>query len=589
MPLENQHSRQPDASLAQPSLNGSESPSNEEALPLAALGHKIKHTPKPLTTREVLQLQRSIGNQKVMRLLAAQKARPTAKATVIQRNVGMELETQPDWAVTTKGDDPKAVTKGTPIIHRPHFQLQAEYSSDTTSNLEFVTNPPGVKNRGEYTEFRAAILALRAELNAKANTAPFTASELTGGEGAYTIRPGTTQIKPHLQVTAGVPLASVEALLKNLNDIGAQGTINYAGSAAKGRNLATKFATDAGLEGPSQELIGFVSMIQRYLAEGAGDPNATGHQVATFPKGVFSVMARTDFKKMFSMLPEAERNAIAANMDSWVTTMLSKNVLNRAYAPDGGVMSQVFDDPQSETPAMKINTSRDDWLRTMPERDLLTYKGKQSVTPAVSADATETAKLQAEATKGIRGVEVMAGKRTTEDPTFKGYTHAEAQPDVVRMEAAPLAKMVSVLKDIYQGMGALGNTVDLVQYDEDEDEDEDDTATEAIIVEIRRPPEVSSDNWGATMDAVYDAVDEAIKYPTGKSHTERRTRTERTKGFLGTGLFSSARTVTENVTVPHASKDYDGVLTPKQQEFRDSANTLRTVVEETNAKAKEDV
>ena len=495
-------------------------------------------------------------------------------APAVQRNVGMELETQPDWGVTTNSKKKqRAVAKGTPIIHRPYFQLQAEYSSDVTSNLEFVTNPPGVKNRGEYDKFRNEILKLRGDLNERTGKEAFPADELAGGENAYLIHPGSGQIAPHLQVTAGVPLASVEALMKNLSKIGAQGNVNYTSSANKGRQVATEFAQKVDLGGgPSQSLIGFVTLIQRYLAEGMGDPYAKTQQVATFPKAVFSVMARTDFKQMFSMLPEEERNVIAGNMELWVSTMLSKNVVNQEYRSEGPVLNQVFDDPQSEASALRIGTSRQDWLTQMPERDLLTYKGKQDTPSDLTEEASEDERLREKASKGRKDVQSLSGKRTSKNTGFNDYKVSENQPDVVEMDTEALNEMVASLEDIYQGMGALGKTVDYVQYSDQE------TPTKAIIVEIRRPPEVSPDNWAGAMDSVYNAVDDAIRYPQGKTFQEQQTKTS--QGFFGFGK----KTTTKTITKQHDAKDYEGELSEKQQELREHANKLRNAVRKLNSK-----
>lgn len=66
---------------------------------------------------------------------------------VLQRAVGAELE-ENHWRV--KDEAGKPVPKGTALVHRPYFQLQAEFGGAEQSNIEMVTNPPGVVNRNEW-------------------------------------------------------------------------------------------------------------------------------------------------------------------------------------------------------------------------------------------------------------------------------------------------------------------------------------------------------------------------------------------------------------------------------------------------------
>ncbi len=265
--------------------------------------------------------------------------------------------------------------------------------------------------------------------------------------------------------------------------------------------------------------------------------------MATLAKDVFSVLARTDFKTMFSMLPQGEQGVITKNMELWVSTMLSKNAVGQPYAREEAILSQVLDDPQSKEAAIRIKTSRMDWLSQMPERDLLTYEGKQDVPSGPTEKAIAEDKLREEVRKGLSGIEFQSGKRTKENQNLKDYEPNQEQPDPVKMPTEGLTKLVDSLKDIYQGMGELGNRMDLVKYTGPKEPTE---ATKATIVEIRKPPEVASKNWAETMDTVYNAVDDAIRYPRGKIIQER---------------------------------DYQGVLTERQQELREEANQLREKVE----------
>ncbi len=84
---------------------------------------------------QVHALQRSAGNRAVGALLGA------APRRALQRAIGVELE-ESRWEV---GADPGVpIAKGTPVVDRPQFELQAEFGGGNRTNLEIVTKPPGV-------------------------------------------------------------------------------------------------------------------------------------------------------------------------------------------------------------------------------------------------------------------------------------------------------------------------------------------------------------------------------------------------------------------------------------------------------------
>lgn len=149
------------------------------------------------------------------------------------------------------------------------------------------------------------------------------------------------------------------------------------------QGIAPGVATALGQAQSSPELLGFITLIAQFPKERGGNPNAQQGQparMATFPKTVFTLLARTDLKRRFDLLPPNEQTAIGQHLDAWVTAVLNKP--GRAFAPDQPVLKQTFLDLESTVPASTIDTSRADWLSNLPERDLLSHHGRQDAQPA---------------------------------------------------------------------------------------------------------------------------------------------------------------------------------------------------------------
>lgn len=403
---------------------------------------------------------------------------------VVQRAVGAEVE-EPNWTVVdAKKKTP--VKKGVPLVHRPHFQLQAEFGGAEKSNIEMVTNPPGVLDRGEWNQMRDGMIGLEQELRVRGSASPFSAAELQGGVGGYELRPSPL-FTPSLQITAGVPLAAVHELLVELSGVEARVTSRKDGVAPKPE--PGQSGAELGLDAdPSGELLGFITMLENYLRQGAQS------EWRTFPKAVFPVMARTDFAKMFTMLPSSERDAIAADLDAWVQLVTGRAGVDD---PTGGgtLLEGWFYDPQDSSPAEEITTTRRDWLTSMASqpgeqgRDKLTVHGKLGSDAQALGDAEQARRLAA----GVReDVDPGKGDKTRQRP----QTEEIAIPEDEQL----LRGLIEDLRELYGGLGALGSRTDTVQYSG--------RPTPAVIVEIRDP---GPGNWKIQMDRVYEAIDRAIR------------------------------------------------------------------------------
>jgi hypothetical protein len=210
-----------------------------------------------------------------------------------------------------------------------------------------------------------------------------------------------------------------------------------------------------------------VTLLRHYLSQGG----AGGKR--SFPKGIFKVLARTDFKTMFSLVPEAA--AIVEHMDAWVTHVLDG--LDE-HAPVVG--PAVNYDESGQLPDLRIDTTRGEWLRDMPEADRLTGHGHKR------RDVS------------VHDPEGTMGAVWVKEPFY-------------HPEAGRIAGLADALEALYQGMGGYKGNVDVVQYQGAEH------PTPAVILEIRNPPTLSRpDNWKPGIERMFGVVDDAIRFPHGK-------------------------------------------------------------------------
>lgn len=419
----------------------------------------------------------------------------TGERPVIQRAVGAEVE-ESQWGVVDAAGGP--VPKGTPLVHRPYFQLQAEYAGAGRSSLEMVSNPPGALTRAEWNTMRAGMQKLRDELLARQNKPEIRTASLVGGVDGFRLVPHKL-FSPSLQVTVGVPLAAVPALFASLKEVGA--TVSNQGSYVPSAPAQEVVQKGLGLSAaPSGELLGFITMLDHYLRQGTG----TGKMI--FLKGLYPVMARTDFAAMFTMLPDTERKSIKENMDAWVQ-LLAEHAKTGDPTGEGRLVGGWIDDPEDPTRAMEITTTRKQWLTEMASgRDVLTAHGKLGPDAEGLSDAEKASRLAVGVRQDVKPKVLGAsdGKRpVTEDvavPTDEGQ----------------LKQLLDDLRELYAGMGALKDKTDEVRYDKDKRSKTGEApSTRAAIVEIRQP---GNGVWFKQMDRIYDAVDSAIQ-GAGGSYT----------------------------------------------------------------------
>jgi hypothetical protein len=455
----------------------------------------------------VLALQRQVGNAALTRMLEEHEAadRPHAHDSLngngvpVQRNVGVEIEDS-NWHTSGEGD--RRLPKGTPIVHRNYFQLQAE----DPDNVEMVTDPPGMANRGDYNRMKASMGRLEAELISQryrvgmaGNAARFRADRLEGGVSDAFLLPGA-RWAPHLQVTAGVPLAGIPTFFERLKGERVNVQTRQADQVdAQLRRLlrlpaaatAPVPATVGGSSSdepsrpeyrpPSRELLGFTALLNHYLFEGANRPHAQ------FAKAVFAVMARTDFAASFALLEQEERDSIAQHLTEWIGLMVS-SFASDAKTPtfsspaDPVLRAELrgaFGEGESAR-AGRVTTSREDWLRGMVEgHDLLSTHGRKA---DPSRGDNEQERLG-------RDVDVREGE----------------------LWRPAVNESLTDLRQLMQGLGELRRRTDSVTYRNSVANQNREVP--AVIVEVRHTTGVlpGAGGWIPTADGIYDAVEAAIE------------------------------------------------------------------------------
>jgi uncharacterized protein DUF4157 len=432
-----------------------------------------------------------------------------AEAAPIQCNLGIEIEIGggDGWRVywgqgrgpvdptTAPNANPRpadrAVAKGTPIVSGDGFQLQAE-DNGAESTIEFVTNPPGMRTREQFDATMGGIAALGQTLAGKNNRPRFNATKI-GGSNAFELQPGY-MFTGSMQATMGVPLSCIPTLYRELSRIGCEGGQEYA-------NAADQAEARGNVAGASPELIGFLTLLRHYISQG------TGTNQRSFPKGIFKVMARTDFNAMFNMLPPHERQVIVNNMQTWIDLVCAEfddlEEGGPGYDETQPLLNQSFSyDETKQSAPYRITTTREDWLTDMPQRDRMTRTGRD-----------------------VDDVEVATGYVAPNNPmnngTIGGWTNANPQApnfDVSQhgvapgqiLPAAEAQRLESDIRGLYEGIGAYGTKTDAVRYQGAQQD------TQAVLLEIRNPPTAGGPgNWVRAATNLFEAMDNAIRNPQG--------------------------------------------------------------------------
>ena len=450
---------------------------------------------------------------------------PDPRITV-QRNVGVEVE-ESSWRSLDQAGN--WLRKGELLIDRDLFELQAE-TVGSESNIELVTDPPGTANDSEWNRMLAGMTRLEQELLAQkppgrqptagsedpAEVAfgpngelRFPVSRLEGGVAGPWLQSSNTW-RPHLQMTAGIPLARVPDFfdrLKQVTGVTVQTRNTPADLETRLRDVLqipspTQAPVREGAQDspppqyqmPSAELMGFIRLLNHYLWLGA---NA---KQAQFPKAIFHVMARTDFARIFSLIDEAERTAIGQQLEAWMQLIVD-SFTPGTDDPAGSRLDQpVINAEIQEGPnnnLAKIDTSRRQWLGGMTSDhgsvDLLSAHGRAGT----GDDAARRAGLAAGVRLGTPG--------STGEIAWRNVANESLEE----------------LTALFQGLGGLGMRTDSVDpapvtaAPADSQTSQLSPQTQparGVVLEIRGIGQVARGpgGWVAQAQAVYDAITAAI-------------------------------------------------------------------------------
>ena len=333
------------------------------------------------------------------------KTTAESTADIVQRSVGLEIESSASWQVYNQGYE--AVTGEHLVLYAtPQFRLETELSG----KLEFVIEPPLDTPQELVSVMDDVVQVARAIDTAKIVTRQnvrddfasdhfkretrkdvdlFKLSDVVKGGAPYYISKGLGEFQGGFQATVGVHLSAVPFLLERIS----KGDLieNYPSSnqmdrarstAEKTRKEATgKPFTDYSGISPAME--GLLNLIYYYIFVG------TPTDRKPFPKGITQVMARTNFGKMFSMTPEA--SMLARYPEQWL------NLVTRVadIDPSRKVFCGTFGDTAEEVSSVDITIA--DWLLNMTRNvDVLSVSGGGPEVLKTMGDMDKTDDLGAE-------------------------------------------------------------------------------------------------------------------------------------------------------------------------------------------------
>lgn len=435
----------------------------------------------------------------------------------IQGNFGVELEVQNGWRVwwadsvegkkekkkgfslfggSSKEAKPRPVQKGTPIIPGTGFELQAE-DSGAESAIEFVSNPPGFYTESEFKTGIGGMSLLAAQVAEAGKKEGTTIDPSTlGGSDKFRLVAGSS-CDATMQITMGVPLASIPALFQLLPSLG--GEYGQYAKAAEGAAKRMPQLEELLGEPPSGEVMGFYLLVRQYLVAAAHESLEK-----SFPKGVFKAMARTDFSKMFEMLgPQGQ--IIAKKMKQWIDFAIEglPSYDKSASDRDQRVFKSRFnyDETRKKAP-FQIATTRAEWLAGMPERDRLSKGGRE-----------------------LGDVRVPKKYKAPKDAS-KSLQDMRVSDEWVPLKPKEILKLQGDIDGLFEGMGGYGAKTDLVQYEGDK------APTEAVIIELRNPdPPGAPSKWEAVVTKYWDAMAQAIAHPAKYDDKKQEPVMEARSGF----------------------------------------------------------
>ncbi|GAA1197703.1 DUF4157 domain-containing protein [Pseudonocardia alaniniphila] len=312
---------------------------------------------------------------------------PAPGRLTVQRKVGIEIET--GWYVDTADKPLIGKTKpGKPlkkydVVGDPFdgFKVTADTAPNKRSEIEFVVDPP-VEEGDEGKQRLDTVMKNLTDVGkgmeqAAQGTEHFTQDKATNRkpDKNFVITPrGRLDGSP--QVTLGLALGAITRMAPPPPPAPAAGqqpapqppqdrpapTPMQPGTsylAGQARRVTGKGAIPT----PSDDLRGLIAVISSYIIKGS----VTAQQLA-YPKQIANVlMARTDFAKLFQLLPAAERTILEADKQLWVDLVVDAATAGKfsggAIDPDKNVI-----EAGTKRTGVRDLTIKD-WLTAIAEND----------------------------------------------------------------------------------------------------------------------------------------------------------------------------------------------------------------------------
>ncbi|MCY0990594.1 hypothetical protein OV203_25855 [Nannocystis sp. ILAH1] len=269
-------------------------------------------------------------------------------------NIGVEIEVANYFVEVRQGDEwhPLRGTHDVVVKDDGYYELQAELSG----KLEFVTDPPhAVKEdapgnlQRAVRELSALAIELRAAIDAGGACSRLTAlaqlehagdlvTDAKYAIGYREVGAPNLEFRGTFQATLGVPLAAIPKLFSTCAAIGTT-NVTSATITAVGRWVEQVVTTHLGDFGDSPhgcispELAGFLFVLRYYLYVGKGGVDDTVRTNLHPPKGQLDLMARTNFARMFKLVPER----------AWLTKEQFCELALGDMDPAPWVFNQIFD------------------------------------------------------------------------------------------------------------------------------------------------------------------------------------------------------------------------------------------------------
>jgi hypothetical protein len=337
---------------------------------------------------------------------------PAPKDIAIQRKIGFEFET--GWWVDTAKEEKRfgGITKKY-VPDRPlkkhdrigppfdGFRLEADIATQAQrSDVEFIVDPP-VEEGAEGEQHLRGVMTRLTEIGRRMERAAKKIpadreklADLSSGKLSSFLQEkatGRVQDRPFIitpegplgggpQVTSGLALRAIPRLGEPLAAGSTPGAANSpalelpkemkAGAQTLRVRAGWVEGNDA-LPAPSQELKGLVAVIASYVIRGATDiPPPYAKQLAGL------IMARTDFGRLFQLLPENEQKLLKADQNLWVDLVIrtaSKNPTTQVEPKSTDPLFRVGVGSQGKP----VDLTIEQWLEGMLEnKDLLPEKTK---------------------------------------------------------------------------------------------------------------------------------------------------------------------------------------------------------------------